>query len=144
MACAANPYRPPRWEDEDGGVWWRLQNLFASVVRFAGPKWGGPKFSHGDAVICQGIAFFIDPAQPGLLFATTPSVQTNDRRLEFIRAEVEQVLPNFQKDFPELCPVIAGRRVVVGIIERYTETKKTMVRQAQTDMVIPSLTPDTF
>lgn len=79
----------------------KLFGLFHSI-----PPARVPAFADGDACICNGIAFFIDPNDPHVLYAASPSAEDSERRMNLIIAEVIRVLPNFLTDFPQLHPIV--------------------------------------
>ena len=102
----------------------KLLRLFQSI-----PIARIPTFAAGDAIICNGIAFFIDPGDPGVLYAASPSAEDSERRMNLIVAEVIRVLPNFLTDFPQLHPQLRGRKIAVRMISDYSDTHSPFRRQ---------------
>ncbi|TWU37775.1 hypothetical protein Q31b_45640 [Novipirellula aureliae] len=86
MTDNANPYRPPN-EIEPHQSWWsKLRGRFSSKgpIVISRPA---PNFAGGEAIICEGIAFFVNLEEPSRLYAASPSTDTSDQRMDFILAE---------------------------------------------------------
>ncbi len=88
-----------------------------------------PVFANGDAIICDGVAFFIDPEDPSVAYAASPSAEHSERRMNLIVAEVIRVLPAFLTEYPELRPQLAGRKLSIRMIDNYTDTQAVFRRE---------------
>ena len=76
-------------------------------------------FDRGDAVICGGIAFFVDPNDDTTLYAGSPSQDHSDQRLILIAREALQRLSDFLEENGELAAQVDCRRLVVRIVHSY-------------------------
>ena len=113
MPDSSNPYEPPK-VTEVHLSWW--QRLFHTAKVSAVKE---PVFEEGDRVICEGIAFFIDPGNPSDFYAGSPSSDTSDDRLRLVQLEALRLLPSFVADNPSVHSMITGRRFVVRILDSY-------------------------
>ncbi|MGB7325986.1 MAG: hypothetical protein WBD31_14020 [Rubripirellula sp.] len=130
-----NPYQPPALIDETPSWWGRIRTLFrvgpkvVSLVQTA-------SFSKGDAIIYDGISFFVDPGDRKILFAASPSSDHSDQRMDLITAEVMRVLPGFLGEYPSLQRRLRGRKLMVRMIESYQSRQVDYVRQSPVAAVI--------
>jgi len=73
-----------------------------------------------------------------VLFAATPSTDIGSSRVHFIADEVTRVLRVFISDYPNLHQCIVGRRVVVRIINQYTDPQTNFVKEFETSLNVPA------
>lgn len=109
MDDAANPYLPPKGTDDRSGWWSRLRALFQR------PETRSEKFARGELIVCNGIAFFIEPDDITIVYAASPSSDFSERRMNLIVSEVIRVLPLFLAEHPDLHPHLRGRRLTIGM-----------------------------
>ncbi len=88
-------------------------------------------FPKGDAIVCGGIAFFIDPYESKTLYAGSPSSDHSDERLALVAREAIRYLPDFLANnrYPALR--LPERRLVVRIINDYRGIFSDYVRAAE-------------
>lgn len=100
--------------------WWSriLSSLFTAINQRALAKQSD--FAKGGAIICGGIAFFIDPNDKQTLFAGSPSTDRSDQRFALIAREAIRYLPDFISLREHSMPVVSDRRLVVRIVNDYT------------------------
>ncbi|TWT76753.1 hypothetical protein CA13_72510 [Planctomycetes bacterium CA13] len=123
-----NPYQPPNDVDPYENWWSKLRKHFQHA-----PVKPPPNFAEGHAIICDGLAFFIDPDDASVLYAASPSVNTSDERMDLIVREAVRVLPIFLADYPAVLPIILGRKLIVRMIRRYQDKQAEYIRQVQLD-----------
>lgn len=118
-----NPYQSPVAVDRYQSWWTKLRGLL-------GPNSSthASAFSSGDAIICCGIAYSIDPDNSSFLYASSPSAETSQERMNLIIAETIRVLPIFLADYPELHPLIRGRKLAVRMTKSYSNAKSDVLR----------------
>ena len=118
MPEETNPYRPPPMPESKphsrSNIWHRLGRGLMKRWR-----WGEPGFANGHAVVCSGIAYFIDPWDDQTLFAGSPSEDHSDARLALIAREAIRNLPTFIELHSDARPDVMQRRLVVRIVETY-------------------------
>lgn len=124
-----NPYQPPFDLNQPDG-WWIRFRRFIRKFRLAGEV----DFLGGAAIICDGIAFYIDPDNPADLYAASPSADASQKRMELIIAESVRVVPLLLVDHPRLRGPISERRIVVRMISRYTDSQAEYNRQVVTNL----------
>ncbi|EMI56270.1 hypothetical protein RSSM_02289 [Rhodopirellula sallentina SM41] len=78
-----------------------------------------PDFAKGEAIICGGIAFFIDPNDDKTLYAGSPSSDHSDARFALVAREAVRYLPVFLAEDKHPVPHIDDRRLVVRITDDY-------------------------
>lgn len=93
------------------------------------PRIHAPEFSAGDAIICDGIAFFIDPKNTSVAYAASPSSDHSDQRMNLVVAEAIRVLPAFLTDYPDLHSQLGGRKLCVRMIGAYTDVQSDFHRE---------------
>ena len=114
MPQNSNPYQSPQ-SIKPGESWW---NVFTKRILF----WWTiqePGFQNGDALLYAGIVFFVDPQEPNVLFAATPSADSTQRRLNLVVSETVRVLPMFLAENPQIEPYLVGRQLKVRLIHDY-------------------------
>lgn len=119
-----NPYQSPQPADARE-TWWAALTRLLHVA----PATRTPVFAGGDAVICDGIAFFIDPEDESVAYAASPSVEHGERRMNLVVSETVRVLPLFLKDHPEVHEQLRGRQLVVRLVDDYAGASSTFRRQ---------------
>ena len=126
MTDELNPYQTPPSLDEQPSWWSRVRSLFSGVqdtqTRY---------FAGGDAIICDGISFFLDPDNPDVVYAASPSAEHTEKRLNLIVSEAIRVLPAFLDDYPELHSLLRGRKLTVRMIDSYCD-RQSMFRSQVT------------
>ncbi|NNE00444.1 MAG: hypothetical protein HKN47_24260 [Pirellulaceae bacterium] len=114
MSNKLNPYQSPRSVDAVDSWWTRLRRrLFR--IRVDRP----PVFANGEAIICHGLAFFIDPDNASVLYAASPSSVHTPQRMNLVVAEAIRVLPTFLADHPKLHAQLRSRKLIVRLIDSY-------------------------
>jgi hypothetical protein len=78
-------------------------------------------FADGQAFVCEGIAFFIDPANPLVAYAASPSTDHSSLRMNLIVSEAVRVLPLFLADHPEVREPLRGRKLIVRMVNSYAD-----------------------
>lgn len=126
-----NPYQSPPAVDRHETWWTKLRG----VLRFESPT-RTPAFPSGDAIICCGIAYFIDPELPSVLYASSPSSELGQERMNLVVAESIRFLPIFLAEHPELHPLIRGRKLTVQIASSYSSIKSNVLRDVQLEWEI--------
>lgn len=129
-----NPYQPPFELSQPEG-WWAKLRRFLRRVSLAGQT----DFKGGDAIICDGITFFVDPDNLLDLYAASPSDDTSERRMELIIAESVRVVPLLLTDHPRLRALISRRRIVARMILRYSDSQAECIRQVTTDLLVADI-----
>ena len=121
-----NPYQPPA-PVGFREPWWRR-----ITRRFTRPRIKRkPRFERGEAIIHEGVAFFMDRDDPTLLHAALPSSEASADRMDRIVAEALRVLPKFLRDNPSVHPLVRGRRLAVRMIATYAELKMELFARAE-------------
>ncbi|MCC9603713.1 hypothetical protein LOC67_24450 [Stieleria sp. JC731] len=119
MTNEPNPYASPTLDEVDpGSIWKRLWKFFTGP-----PRDRIPNFAAGEAIIYEGISFFIDPDNPSELFAASPSVDHSQRRMNLIVAETLRLLPALLAEYPDFQGVMLGRKLRVRMIDSYQDSR---------------------
>ena len=115
MSDSVNPYVPPNSADSHQSWWSRIKGIFKGRALV-----NQIDFSKGDAIICGGVAYFVDPNDDKTLFAGSPSTVHSDERLALIAREALRYLPDFLLLHGDSLPDVGNRRLVVRIMNDYT------------------------
>ena len=118
------PYQSPNSVNEHESWWPKLLRLF--TVPAATPELS---FADGGKVMADGIAFYLDLADTGRLYAASPSSVHTDERLNLVVAEAIRVLPLLLRDNPDLQPHVHGRKLIVRLIGMYDDDSSTFARE---------------
>lgn len=119
MTDSVNPYSPPQASAPPQSWWSRMISaLFTSTNQLSSVQ--RPTFAKGGAIICGGIAYFIDPLDSKTLFAGSPSTDRSDKRFALIAHEAMQHLPDFLAAHGDGKPTVNDRRLVVRIVNDYS------------------------
>ncbi len=121
---AQNPYRPPRSIDSNDSWWNRLKHWFRILLV---STFEDGVFADGDAIIFEGIAFFINPDDPEIFYAATPCVDRSPERLQFVVDESLRVFPEFLAEYQKLRSVLYERKMIVRIIDAYSDKQDCFV-----------------
>lgn len=122
MSDKPNPYESPRSIHVE--TWWdRLRTLFG------GSHAPSRTFADGRALICEGIAFFIDPANPSVAYAASPSEDHSSDRMNLIVSETIRVLPMFLADHPEVHEHLRERKLTVRMVDSYADARSACSRE---------------
>lgn len=124
MSRTPNPYQPPTSVDEPDSWWKRFGGRFRSP-----PQQREPNFSAGDAIIFEGIAFFIDPNDTAIAYAASPAADHGDRSMNLIIAETIRILPSFLAEHSDLQSHLVGRKLCVRMIDSYTDDRSEFHRE---------------
>lgn len=127
----SNPYQSPPAVDRQETWWTKLRG----VLRLD-PSTRKTDFPGGDAIICCGIAYFINLKLPSVLYASSPSSDLSQERMNLVVAESIRVLPIFLAEHPELHPLIRGRRLTVQITNSYSNVKSNVLREVELEWEI--------
>lgn len=130
VANQVNPYSPPEVDVPHPSWWSRIKSVFSW-----GPLVKQSDFNRGDAVICGGIAFFIDPNDRQTLYAGSPSTDRSDERFALVAREAIRYLPDFLALHGDSPPELDDRRLVVRIVNDYTGIYSDYVRAVE---VVPA------
>gem|GEM_PF-7095006 len=105
----SNPYQPPNSNSVETTWWQWLRNCM---------RW--PKvFRAGDPIIWCGVAFFVYPDEPSVLYAALPSSKVDEERMTALCNEAQRILPDFLHGHPKLHSLLRGRSMVVRMIDVY-------------------------
>ncbi|MCO8125170.1 hypothetical protein NHH03_25765 [Stieleria sp. TO1_6] len=126
-----NPYQAPTSIQPEASWWEKLRQRF-----FTGRLPHVPNFLGGDAILFEGIAYFIDPNEPAVIYAASPSTDQSDQRMQLICAEAICLLPAFVGDYPELQSTIHGRKLTVRMIDRYADKQSEYQRQMEMNTAV--------
>lgn len=124
MSDRPNPYASPRSIHVE--TWWERLLRLLGGLHAPGPV----VFADGGVLIHEGIAFFIDPANPLVAYAASPSTDQSDQRMNLIVSETIRVLPLFLADHPEVREHLRERKLTVRMIESYAEARSKCFREA--------------
>lgn len=112
MAETFNPYQPPRTEVPS---WW--SRFLAWLQR------GSFAFLQGKPLILEGIQFYIDPQEPGVLYAASPAKKISDTTVQLVIAEVRRLTPELIQLHPSMHSLLHGRKICVRLINTYEDGK---------------------
>lgn len=87
-------------------------------------------------MIFGGIAFFVDPNESELLYAASPSSVVTDSRMDLITHEAKIHLNGLLAASPSLKPIVQGRRLVVRIIDSYSDDRSWFREEVQTGLTL--------
>lgn len=125
MTDNINPYSPPHSEVLPQSWWAQLKSiLFSAKARRA-------DFPKGEAIVCGGIAFFIDPYESKTLYAGSPSSDHSDDRFALVAREAVRHLPDFLAMNRHSKLQLNDRRLVVRIVNDYSGIFSDYVRAAE-------------
>ncbi|GAB5403925.1 MAG: hypothetical protein Aurels2KO_21560 [Aureliella sp.] len=124
-----NPYRPSHSDDASLSILDLIRYLFSSKEQR-----GRARFARGYVILFEGIAFFVDPQNPSVLYAASPSQDFSDKRMNLIIAEVARLAPEFMGAYPYLNSLLVGRSIVVRLIEKYGDKQAEFVREEPLDL----------
>jgi hypothetical protein len=82
-----------------------------------------PQFHNGDALLCEGIAFFIDLNDSETLYAASPSSLATKERMDLIVNEALRILPVFLVEHRSTRDALKQRRLVVRMITTYSDLR---------------------
>ncbi|WP_345319783.1 hypothetical protein [Novipirellula rosea] len=119
-----NPYHPPTPVASTHN---RISRFIELVRRF--PWTTSSRFSRGELVIVDGIAFYLDPDDSSIAFAASPSATNTNERMNLIISETIRVLPTLLTDSPSLTRILRGRRLVVRMLNEYSGSSNAVVRE---------------
>lgn len=123
MSDKPNPYASPRSIHVE--TWWdRLRTRFGGLHPARSPV-----FADGGVLICEGIAFFIDPANPSVAYAASPSGDHSSDCMNLIVSEAIRVLPLFLADHPEVHEHLRGRKLTVRMVKSYEDASSEYTRE---------------
>lgn len=125
MSEPSNPYQSPR-----GIVYlpkWRLRLRQWLMPR---PE---TRFLRGQALLCEGIAYFIDRKSPKVLFAASPSTDESPEQMELIVAESLRLLPVLMAQHPALRRGIWRCKLRVRMIQYYSDIPDRYVHEIEID-----------
>jgi len=121
MADEPNPYQTPTATERPSRGWWiRLRAWWHRGQQLAR---SGPRFDRGEAILFEGIAFFLDPDDADTLHAATPSSVATEPRMRLVVNEVAYTLHVFLAENPHTHPWLRGRRLVVRLVESYEDLR---------------------
>ncbi len=127
MSKTPNPYESP-------GAYKQFESWWQSIWRmFSARKFRVDSFAGGAKLIVEGIAFYLDSAQPEFLIAASPSSDVTDERMKLVAAEAIRLLPLFLKRYPELHDTFAGRRFIARLITAYCDNPTSYLRQHEVE-----------
>lgn len=129
MEGEQNPYQPPDFQEGSRSIWTMLAELFSSGEQIAKRR-----FIEGYAILFQGVAFFVYPKEPTVLYAASPSSVTTESRMNLIVVEVVRLLPEFLAAYPNLQDVVANRKVVVRMIGSYDRIQAEFLREVELEL----------
>ncbi len=129
----ANPYQPPTPTDHTASWWSRLVRFLSGTFLIGTTNPGQQRFADGDAIICSGIAYFVDPLDATRLYAASPSETNTDERMNLITAEAIRHLPALLAENPNLVDLLAGRKLCVRMIRSYDDSRAVYVREDSLD-----------
>ncbi len=130
MTDRVNPYSPPQSEPLPPSWWSRITSSYFGELANR-PKVKPPDFARGDAIICGGIGFFIDPSDQETLYAGSPSSDNSDARFALVAREAIRYLPEFLAENEHAVPRLDDRRMVVRIVNDYGGIFSGYTRSAQ-------------
>lgn len=118
MAEQPNPYRAPAFEEPHETWWTRIKRrLFSDAIALR--LRAEPAFERGDAIICGGIAYFIDPDDSSVFYAGSPSQDHSDEKFALVVSEALRNLTGFLDENTTMRSLIDDRRFVVRIVSNY-------------------------
>jgi len=124
LSITPNPYQSPATVDPPETWWSRLRKMLRSA-----PHVRKIDFASGDAIICDGIAYYINPNDTFLAYAASPSSDFSDKRMNLIVTEAIRVLPYFLADYPDLHTQLRGRKLCVRMISEYADVRSNFRRE---------------
>ena len=122
MACESDP------------TWWTKLIAFfgfGSTERLT-------KFLAGEMVVLEGIAFYVDPNEPKLLYAASPSSEVTQQRLNLVVSEAVRMLPYFLAEHPDFTDSLRDRTLAVRLISGYCTSNLEVLAQHQLEWDILS------
>tara|TARA_A100000171_G_scaffold35246_1_gene33766 strand:+ start:199 stop:555 length:357 start_codon:yes stop_codon:yes gene_type:complete len=96
------------------------------------------RFSRGGLLIVDGIAFYLDPKDTSIAFAASPSTTHTNERMNLIVAEAIRVLPMLLAESPSLTQILRGRKLVVRMLDDYSNSSNAVIREQVLDWDILS------
>lgn len=121
MADEPNPYQTPTSIERPANGWWiRLRAWWHRGRQMTRPA---PQFDRGEAILCEGIAFFLDPDDTETLHAATPPSLATEPRMRLVVNEVAYTLHVFLAENPHTHSCVRGRRLVVRLVESYDDLR---------------------
>ena len=89
------------------------------------------RFSKGHEIIVEGIAFYLEPENPQMVFGASPSTTTTSNRIELVVSEVQRILPDFMSQHCDLRYHFQTRQLAIRLIDDY-ESVRTKIKHEQT------------
>ena len=109
-----NPYQSPESIRQHQSWWTGIKQRFRHWWLHTEPV-----FENGDALIYSGIAFFIDLDNSEVLYAASPATDRSQKRFDLVVSEAIKHLPGFLTEYPDVKPLLYGRKLQVRLIKDY-------------------------
>lgn len=136
---ADNPYASPRAPFREPGLWRRIWYFFTAHSTDDPFLVTYEQFLAGDIQMLEGIAFFLDPTNEEFVYATSASNDRSGPRMKLIVSEAVRMLPELIDTYPEFSSYSTGRKLVIGIIEDYSDPRQDFRFEQQTTTPLSSL-----
>ena len=129
MKQTPSPYEAPS-ESRPYQTWWsKLLSFFRTGNPF-GEHLGVIKFLDGNIFIFEGIGFFVDPEDPKMVYAASPSQELTNQRVNLVVSEAVRLLPLLLANAPpSLIPHLKGRKLAVRLVEDYACARTSVLRE---------------
>jgi hypothetical protein len=125
MTESQNPYQSPNAIEFVPRWWLKLRKMFEpSPLKL---------FLRGRAIICEGIAFSLDPKSRRVFYAASPSINHSDERMDLIVEEALRILPVFVNEYPELRAGVLSCNLCVQMIHGYNDVSIPCIREVKID-----------